>query len=35
MKKFFYHEKIFWSNGYFCYSIENACEKTIRKYIQN
>ena len=35
MKKFFYHEKTFWSNGYFCCSIGNACEKTIRKYIQN
>ena len=35
MKKFFYHEKTFWSDGYFCCSIGNACEETIKKYIQN
>ena len=35
MKKFFYHEKTFWSDGYFCCGIGNACEETIRKYIQN
>lgn len=35
MRKFFYHKKTFWSGGYFCCSIGNACEETIRKYIQN
>ena len=34
LKKQFWNEKIFWSDGYFCCSIGNASIETVRKYIQ-
>ena len=35
LKRFFWKEHTFWSDGYFACSIGNACEETIRKYIEN
>jgi putative transposase len=34
LKKQFWLEKIFWSDGYFVCSVGNASSETIRKYIQ-
>jgi putative transposase len=34
LKKEFWLEKIFWSDGYFICSVGNASSDTIRKYIQ-
>ena len=35
LSKHFWKEHTFWSDGYFACSIGNACEETIRKYIEN
>ena len=35
LNRFFWKEHTFWSYGYFTCSIGNACEETIRKYIEN
>lgn len=35
LRKFFWKEHTFWSNGYFVCSIGNASEDTIRQYIKN
>ena len=35
LKKHFWKENIFWSNGYFVCSIGEANPETIRKYIEN
>ena len=35
MKKYFWHEQTFWADGYFCSSIGDVSEKTLRKYIEN
>ena len=35
LKKHFWNEKIFWSDGYFCCSIGNASIETVRKYIES
>ena len=34
LKKQFWNEKTFWSDGYFACSVGNASAGTIRKYIQ-
>jgi len=34
LKKHFWKEQTFWSNGYFACSIGEASEETIRKYIE-
>jgi len=34
LKKQFWREKTFWSDGYFICSVGNASEETVRKYIQ-
>ena len=34
LKKQFWKEKTFWSDGYFCCSIGNASIETVRKYIE-
>lgn len=34
LKRQFWNEKTFWSDGYFACSVGNASAKTIRKYIQ-
>tara|TARA_B110001454_G_scaffold127216_1_gene118646 strand:+ start:248 stop:643 length:396 start_codon:yes stop_codon:yes gene_type:complete len=34
LKKQFWREKTFWSDGYFVCSVGNASEETVRKYIQ-
>jgi len=34
LKKRFWKEKTFWSDGYFCCSIGNASIETVRKYIE-
>lgn len=35
LKKFYWKEKTLWSDGWFCSSIENVSEETLRKYIEN
>ncbi len=35
LKKHFWKEQTFWSDGYFCCTIGNASQKVIRKYIEN
>ena len=35
LKKHFWKEKTFWSDGYFCCSIGNASIETVRKYIES
>jgi len=35
LKKHYWKEKTFWSDGYFVSSIGNASEDTIRRYIDN
>lgn len=35
MRRYFYHENTFWSDGYFCCSIGNASKSTIENYIRN
>ena len=35
LKKIFWKENTFWSDGYFVASIGNANEQTIQKYIEN
>ena len=35
LKKFFWKENTFWSNGYFVCSTGDACSETIKKYIEN
>ena len=35
LNRFFWKEHTFWSDGYFTCSIGNACEETVRKYIEN
>ena len=35
MKKQFYKENTFWSDGYFACSIGQVLKETIEKYIQN
>lgn len=35
LKKIFWKENTFWSDGYFVASIGNANEETIQKYIEN
>jgi len=34
LKKQFWKEKTFWSDGYFCCAIGNASIETVRKYIE-
>jgi len=34
LKKQFWKEHTFWSDGYFCCSIGNASIETVRKYIE-
>ena len=34
LRKHFWKEKTFWSDGYFCCSIGNAFIETVRKYIE-
>ena len=33
--KYFWKEKTFWSDGYFCCSIGNASIETVRRYIES
>jgi REP-associated tyrosine transposase len=33
-KKHFWKERTFWSDGYFCCTIGNASQETIRQYIE-
>ena len=35
LKKHFWKERTFWSDGYFCCSIGNASIETVRKYIES
>lgn len=35
LKKYFWNENTFWSDGYFCSSIGNASIETIKQYIQS
>ncbi len=35
LKKFFWKEKTFWSDGYFCCSIGNASIDTVKQYIES
>jgi putative transposase len=35
LKKNFWKERTFWSDGYFCCTIGNASEEVIRKYIES
>ena len=35
LKKQFWMERIFWSDGYFCCTIGNASQETIRRYIES
>lgn len=35
LKKHFWKEQTFWSDGYFCCSIGNASIETVRKYIES
>jgi putative transposase len=35
LKKHFWNEKTFWSDGYFCCSIGNASIETVRNYIES
>ena len=35
LKKQFWAENTFWSDGYFCCSIGNVSKEIIEKYIQN
>jgi len=35
LQKFFWKEKTFWSDGYFCCSIGNASINTVKKYIES
>lgn len=33
LKRYFWKERTFWSDGYFCCTIGNASQETIRQYI--
>ena len=35
LSKYFWLEKTFWSDGYFCCTIDNVSKSIIEKYIQN
>ncbi len=35
LKRHFWKEKTFWSDGYFCSSIGNASIETVKRYIQS
>jgi putative transposase len=35
LKKHFWKERTFWSDGYFCCTIGNASQETIKKYIES
>jgi putative transposase len=35
VKKHFWKERTFWSDGYFCCTIGNASQETIRQYIES
>jgi putative transposase len=35
LKRHFWKEKTFWSDGYFCGTIGNASQETIRQYIES
>ena len=35
LKRHFWKEKTFWSDGYFCCTIGNASQETIRQYIES
>ena len=35
LKRFFWREKTFWTDGYFISSIGNVSEKILKEYIQN
>ena len=35
LKKYFWKEKTFWTDGYFICSIGNVSEETLKKYIEN
>jgi putative transposase len=35
LKKHFWKERTFWSNGYFCCTIGNASQETIRQSIES
>jgi putative transposase len=35
LKKQFWKERTFWSDGYFCCTIGNASQETIRQYIES
>jgi putative transposase len=35
LDKYFWKEKTFWSDGYFCCSIGNASIETVIKYIES
>lgn len=35
LKKFYYKNKVLWTHGYFCSTIGEVSEATIKKYIEN
>lgn len=35
MKKYFWNENTFWTDGYFCSTIGEVSQETLRKYIEN
>lgn len=35
LKKHFWKERTFWSDGYFCCTIGNASQETVRQYIES
>jgi len=35
MKKYFWYSTTFWTDGYFCSSIGEVSQETLRKYIEN
>lgn len=35
LKRLFWKEKTFWSDGYFCSTVGNVCQETIRRYIES
>ena len=35
MRRYFWHEITFWTDGYFCSSIGEVSQQTLKKYIEN
>lgn len=35
LKKFYWKQKILWTHGYFCSTIGDVSERTLRHYIEN